>query len=1095
MDSEFTYGPRSLYVDDMSKDGVSTIGMTFPNPKGDLLDPATEPQQQPPLLYKGVSAAPVPAPLRNSNSAPTPYPQGPLVLQESRTPPPPPPEPTRQTSSRRVPPPPASESRSDAPSSRSLNSHNSRKNNNNSNNNSTKKIYYHDLENEEPPATEYFSDEIPVDNYNNKYNKQQPPQQQQPPHISGVTDWYSQMEAQGFQQQQQQNASYNDQDDDDNNKELQASLAKSVQIYPSQRSLSQGSAQDIREKRSTNLFAILMIVCVCLIAASAGLAVGLTFLLTQNNDDSDNDQKTVTLPPAPTPTSSPTSSTASPTPGKLPFNLVETWTGSNSYGTTLAMDKDWIAVGSPSINSNTGMVATQYNDGSIWKYIPELFGGAAGSEFGAAVDLVQPTDSIHNNNAFLLVGAPESGSNNEGSAFLYMYNISSANTGTTTTNWELQGFNLTGEPTSSSTPQDFGFSVALSPTLVAVIGAPQHDLQGTASGRIYTYQYERSSDNSGAYVPRDMTPNEPLIGSSANARFGEDVDITNDGNWIVVGEPGIRRFSIFNFDGNVWLKMFEHSVSDQPEFGSSVTFLSSNYVAVGAPETDNNRGAIHVFEMDENDNTIWKALPILKGKYFDAKIGTLNTFSGQEGPLGPELVIGTATGTLERYDLIGNRWVQRYSTDRTNAVTALSVYNTDDDYMVLAGHGSAQEAILYAGQPKKSESTPQSQPTPAPTTIAPTAPRTWQKVGQSVNKSGGSSLDTDFAHSIALVGDHMAVGEPLGAVSEMGDVSIYDRSSNNWQLDDTGFAQNTIKFGIAVDGAMVDGVPSIVVGASETFDSTGLSNIGSAHFYQRDSITGSWGALGNPVQPSFSVNEVNANFGNSVAMATDELRYAVGSPQSSMDEAENTGKVHIYQYSGTQWELMGDPIVGSEENNQIGASVDMSKDGQRLLIGAPGHRNGDGGVYYYGWTGTEWASLVSFRGIMSEAIGTTVSIISEDGKMIAWGGPSYQGDKGLVVVYEESQPGFYTQVGNEDIVGASGDRIGASLSGAQGRVCFGTSNGSFRVYEFDRTTGKWVQVATGPNLGVPVVSISMSADGNSVAVGLDNQSVAVYDLA
>ena len=778
-----------------------------------------------------------------------------------------------------------------------------------------------------------------------------------------------------------------------------------------------------------------------------------------------------------------------PTPGELPLSIVQELTGSTSYGTTVAMDDNWMAVGSPSLNSggsttagptSSGLVSAMFNDGSQWQFVDDI-SGTPNSAFGAAIDIVKPSST--SNDAFLLVGAPDAGSNGEGHAFLYKYDSSSASPA-----WEMQGSILQGEPTLSMTAENFGNAVALSKSLTAVIGAPQHDFQGTAAGRVYTYQYDVQPG--GSVVARNMVPNEAIIGQTANSRFGEDVAITDNGNYMAVGEPGISSFAIFNFDGNAWLKVFQHSMSTQyTDFGSSVTFLSPRYVAVGAPSFDSNRGAIQVFEIDNQDRTIWRAVPVLKGAVRGDKIGAINTVSGHEGPNGPELVIGMESGIVERWDLIGGtQWVRRYSVSRPSSVNAIAAYSTGDDYMVLAGHGTGQEAVLYAGQPQNG-----GQPSMSPVTGP---PKEWQLAGGPFSSTNSNLGNTQFGHDVALVGDFLAIGEPLGGASEYGDVAIYERGNTEWVLDDSGFAQDTIKYGFAVDGAMIDNVPTIVVGATESYDGQ-LNILGSAHIYQRDLATNNWNAVGDPLglRPQFFDNVNGDMYGTSVSIASDKLRFAIGAPNSGGNgvSGTNSGKVYIYDYDGMNWVPFGGPIVGSEPNNLVGTSVSMSTTGDKLLVGAPGHISNSGGIYFYNWNGTAWDSLVSMRGSPGERLGTTVSILDPAGTIIAFGAPTFGQDKGRVRIFYESNPGFYQQLGNEDIVGADGEAIGTTLSGAKGRVCFGTANGSFRAYEL--VGQNWVEISSGPNLGQPVVSISMAADGNSVAVGLSNEEVVVYDLA
>jgi hypothetical protein len=77
-------------------------------------------------------------------------------------------------------------------------------------------------------------------------------------------------------------------------------------------------------------------------------------------------------------------------------------------------------------------------------------------------------------------------------------------------------------------------------------------------------------------------------------------------------------------------------------------------------------------------------------------------------------------------------------------------------------------------------------------------------------------------------------------------------------------------------------------------------------------------------------------------------------------------------------------------------------------------------------------------------------------------------------------------------VGANNEKIGTTLCGAQGRLAFGTDTGAFHVYEYKG--GSWQEVASGPSVGAPVVSIAMSEDANTVVVGLQTEITLVYQL-
>ncbi|KAL7561331.1 hypothetical protein ACA910_018526 [Epithemia clementina (nom. ined.)] len=422
----------------------------------------------------------------------------------------------------------------------------------------------------------------------------------------------------------------------------------------------------------------------------------------------------------------------------------------------------------------------------------------------------------------------------------------------------------------------------------------------------------------------------------------------------------------------------------------------------------------------------------------------------------------------------------------------------------------------YTSQPNQSPVS-SFRPTTRPSFSAtPTRTATWQQVGGPFVSDGNEDYNDGFGRAVALFGAYLAIGEPDGGGSPFGgELLVQERAGNaNWEQTNANFEIPDLvqSFGSALDTAMVSengmiAKLSILVGAVGTLNSTTGFRFGSVHYFQYDNNTQNWNAVGSVdgVQPHGEVDESGGSFGSSVTMASSIYRMAVGAP-GSYDNA--TGRVYIYDYDGTDWQPMpGMPIVGVEPGARLGTSLAMSSNGQRLLIGEPGMNDGDGAVYYWEWNGNEWEALLEIRATpgSKEAFGTTVALLTDNGGRIAIGAPLYDdstgGNRGIVRVYEELAllPMFFQRLGtDEDFIrtsdgAANGDQIGNTLSGAKGRVCFGTENGSVRVYEYNGSA--WVQVGNGLNaLGSPVVSVSMSEDANSVAMGLANEEVVVYDF-
>ena len=75
------------------------------------------------------------------------------------------------------------------------------------------------------------------------------------------------------------------------------------------------------------------------------------------------------------------------------------------------------------------------------------------------------------------------------------------------------------------------------------------------------------------------------------------------------------------------------------------------------------------------------------------------------------------------------------------------------------------------------------------------------------------------------------------------------------------------------------------------------------------------------------------NSGWSVAMSADGNRIAIGAPYND-GSAADSGHVRVYSWNGTAWTQTGSDIDGEAADDQSGFSVSMSSDGTRIAIGA-----------------------------------------------------------------------------------------------------------------------------------------------------------------
>ena len=129
-------------------------------------------------------------------------------------------------------------------------------------------------------------------------------------------------------------------------------------------------------------------------------------------------------------------------------------------------------------------------------------------------------------------------------------------------------------------------------------------------------------------------------------------------------------------------------------------------------------------------------------------------------------------------------------------------------------------------------------------------------------------------------------------------------------------------------------------------------------------------------------------FGHSMDMSSDGMRLFVGSVGSNA----STGKVKAFKYSSSQgWTQVGSDLIGPEKNSYFGASISLSaavEGGYFLAIGAYGIDHSKGGSSVYHFDGQNWAQFgTTINGMQdSHYLGASVAL-SSDGKRAILGSP------------------------------------------------------------------------------------------------------------
>ena len=331
----------------------------------------------------------------------------------------------------------------------------------------------------------------------------------------------------------------------------------------------------------------------------------------------------------------------------------------------------------------------------------------------------------------------------------------------------------------------------------------------------------------------------------------------------------------------------------------------------------------------------------------------------------------------------------------------------------------------------------------------------WEQIGQDIDGEAATDL---FGHSVTMSvdGSRVAIGAPLNDANgnSSGHVRVYTFNGSSWvQLgqdidgeatgDESGRAVS-----ISADGSRV------AIGARANNGNGSLSG----HVRVYDWNGSSWVQLGQDIDGEVT----NDYFGHSVSISADGNRLAIGAPFNNEQQgpfAAQGGHVRVYAWNGSSWVQLGQDIEGQTiSNDQLGWSVSMSSDGNRLAIGSPtsavastcsGFGMNGGKVRIYNWNGSSWIQLgqdidgfgSTIGGFNGQKSGWSVSM-SGDGNRVAIGSPTPGGGtvhKGTVRVYDWS--------------GSSWDQIGSQI------MTSGYDNGQFGT------------------------SVSMSNDGYRLAIG------------
>ena len=239
---------------------------------------------------------------------------------------------------------------------------------------------------------------------------------------------------------------------------------------------------------------------------------------------------------------------------------------------------------------------------------------------------------------------------------------------------------------------------------------------------------------------------------------------------------------------------------------------------------------------------------------------------------------------------------------------------------------------------------------------------------------------------------------------------------------------------------------------------------------------------------------LNGRFGQSIAISSDGSRLVVGSPFDKNIDGSRNGLVKIYEWHtfNKEWIQIAPQIDGQCPG--FGASVSLSADGKRMVIGSLNSKDNSGCVIAYAWDelSSLWNQLGKRIYVNEGKFGHAVSI-SDDGMLFAVGSPKYDGGRGSVNVYSWSEGAGCISKGTP-IYGTNPDeRCGHSVSlSADGMVLFVGApyhnlRGLLNVFQWNGDVLDWDSygnsISGGSDHELFGSSVSAALDGSMVVVG------------
>tara|TARA_B110000046_G_C12992360_1_gene398399 strand:- start:134 stop:1654 length:1521 start_codon:yes stop_codon:yes gene_type:complete len=270
----------------------------------------------------------------------------------------------------------------------------------------------------------------------------------------------------------------------------------------------------------------------------------------------------------------------------------------------------------------------------------------------------------------------------------------------------------------------------------------------------------------------------------------------------------------------------------------------------------------------------------------------------------------------------------------------------------------------------------------------------WQQVGQDIL---GQAEDGYAGYSVSMSNDGLTIvlGDRNAVIDELegvGEANVYTLESGEW-MPKGEVVLGTSEYGWCGHDVSLDASGDVLaVSSINTFNAEDNST-GSVRVYDWDGSN--WTQRGGLIEGDDNVLGFVTFFGYGIDMSDDGNAIIIGGPEKWSDDGSLAGPGYskIFDWDGSAWTQRGMDLYGEAEQMSFGKAVSISNDGQIVAIGGP--RLGNlfeelGVVRVFDWNGIAWVQKgQDILGTMEgDDLGEAVSI-ANNGNTIAVGAPGY----------------------------------------------------------------------------------------------------------